>query len=170
MSPRRSTTAHRRAASARCLPWLRGALVWLIAYAVAMLVKSVLGLGPSTLAMSVWWITVQLGLALAVGCLYRYQSRAWRWGAVAALLTASALLTLAAPEGLLLPGLQALGLAGFSLVLYDLGRLSGRRLQTPGGLIFLAVIAGYVLHTPLTAFIGLALLAVGATLALRQLL
>ncbi len=170
MSPRRSTAARGRATSARCLPWLRGALVWTIAYAVAMLVKSVLGLGPSPLAMSVWWVTVQLGLALAVGCLYRYQQRAWRWGAVAALLAASALLTLAAPEGLLLPGLQALGLAGFSLVLYDLGRLSGRNLQMPGGLIFLAVIAGYVLHTPLTEFIGLALLAVGATLALRQLL
>ncbi len=154
----------------RCLPWLRGALLWATAYAVVMMGSVALELALSPWLLAVWWATVQIGLAVAVGCLYRGQPRAWRWGAVAALLLTGGLLTLAAPEGLLLPALQALGLAGFSLVLYDLGRLSGRPLQAPGGVLFLSVIASYVLHTPLTAFIGLALLALGAMLALRQLL
>jgi len=157
-------------ASFRCLPWLRAALGWAIAYAVVMMARVVWGVGPGEIALAVWWASVQVGLGLAVGCLYRYQSTAWRWGAVAALLVAAGLLTLAAPPGILLPALQALGLTGFSLVLYDLGKLTGRNLQAPGGVLFLAVVASYLLNTPLTAFIGLALLALGATLALRQLL
>jgi hypothetical protein len=167
--PLSSPYVSRRPASFRCLPWLRAALGWAVAYAVVMMARVVWGVGPGELVLALWWASVQLGWALAVGCLYRYQPAAWRWGAVAALLLASGLLTLAAPPGILLPALQALGLTGFSLVLYDLGKLTGRNLQAPGGVLFLAVIASYLLNTALTAFIGLALLALGATLALRQL-
>ncbi|NPA31065.1 MAG: hypothetical protein GXO37_03595 [Chloroflexi bacterium] len=160
----------RRPASFRCLPWLRAALLWTLAYAVIMMLRAVWGGGSAGPLLVLWWASAQIGLGLAVGCLYRYQPGAWRWGAVAALLVAAGLLTLAAPPGILLPALQALGLTGFSLVLYDLGKLTGRNLQAPGGVIFLAVVASYLLNTQLTAFIGLALLALGTTLALRQLL
>ena len=157
-------------ASFRCQFGLRVALGWTIAYAVVMMAQVVWGVGPGAILLAAWWASVQIGLGLAAGCLYRHQPAAWRWGAVAALLLTSGLLTLVAPPGILLPALQALGLAGFSLVLYDLGKLTGRNLQAPGGVIFLAVVASYVLNTQLTAFIGLALLALGAGLALRQLL
>jgi len=169
-APSSSLRSHRRPASFRCLPWLRIALVWTLAYAVAMMARVMWSDFTGGVGWVLWWATVQIGLGLAVGCLYRYQPTAWRWGAVAALLVAAGLLTLAAPPGILLPALQALGLTGFSLVLYDLGKLTGRNLQAPGGVIFLAVVASYLLNTQLTAFIGLALLALGTTLALRQLL
>ncbi len=168
---RASRTSRRRPASFRCLPGLRAALGLTIAYAVGMMAQQMLALPVSPALFTWWWAFVLAGLGMALTCLYRYQPKAWRWGAVAALLLGTAMLTVLSPTlSGTLAALQALGLGGFSLVLYDLGRLSGRNLQTPGGLIFLGVVAAYVLHTPLTDFIGLALLALGSTLALRQLL
>jgi len=63
--------------------------------------------------------------------------------------------------------LQALGLAGLSLVFYDLENVFGVPLMLPGGLLFLAVVAT-VLNTPLMGFVGLALLTLSSMLALGR--
>jgi hypothetical protein len=102
-----------------------------------------------------------------VFCLYRRQ-RAARWGAVAAVLAMSAVFTFVPPSPFLGAAFQALALAGFSLVLYDLQKVLGVPMMLPGGLIFLSVIAS-LLNSPLMAFAGLALLALGSALALTRL-
>jgi len=113
------------------------------------------------------WAAAQAVLGYAVLCLYRHQKAA-RWGAVGVLLLVSAFFSVVPPSTFLSHALQALALTGFSLVLYDLEKFAGVPLRLSGGLIFLGVI-GSILSSPLMAFIGLALMALGAGLALTRL-
>jgi len=113
------------------------------------------------------WAAAQAVLGYAVLCLYRHQKAA-RWGAVGVLLLVSAFFSVVPPSTFLSQAIQALALTGFSLVLYDLEKFAGVPLRLSGGLIFLGVI-GSILSSSLMAFIGLALLAIGAGLALVRL-
>lgn len=117
-------------------------------------------------AWSVWlWGLVLLGLGIGTLCLYHRQQRALRWGAVGVVLLLASGLTVFPLTDFIAHALQALGLAGLSLVFYDLEKVFGVPLMLPGGLLFLAVVAT-VLNTPLMGFVGLALLALSSVLAL----
>ena len=141
-------------------------LALMVAYAVLLLGLLVWGNGRvPQWTVGLWGITL-VGLGVGVLCLYRHQHAA-RWGAVGVVLILAGVLTVFPLTDFLGYALQALGLAGLSLVFYDLEKVYGVPLQLPGGLLFLAVVAT-VLHTPLMSFIGLALLALGAALALGR--
>ncbi len=149
-----------------CRGSLALAFLMMVAYAVIMMgivVWQWEGLAKGTVVL---WGVAQMVMGAAVICLYRHQ-RAARWGAVGALLILSGVLTLFPTSAFLSQALQALAVAGFSLVLYDLQKYVGVPLMLPGGLIFLAVIA-QIVSSPLMAFIGLALLALGAGLGLAR--
>ncbi len=157
----------RRPRLAVCRGGLAAGLVLAVMYAVLMMSITVWGwrgLGQGALVV---WGVAQAVLAYGVFCLYRRQ-RAARWGAVAAVLAMSAVFTFVPPSPFLGAAFQALALAGFSLVLYDLQKVLGVPLMLPGGLIFLSVIAS-LLNSPLMAFVGLAFLALGSALALTRL-
>ncbi len=146
------------------------ALFMLMLYGFGMVVSIALNWGAQATAWLVLlWSLTQLAMGFAVFCLYRHQ-RLTRWAAVAVLLVASSLLTTYPNVGtsLLRTAVEALGVVGFSLVLYDVGKILRQPMGTASGLIFLAVI-GTLLQTPLTAFAGLVLLVLGAYLAARQL-
>ncbi|NPA27386.1 MAG: hypothetical protein GXO36_07305 [Chloroflexi bacterium] len=117
--------------------------------------------------MLVWSLTL-LAMGFAVFCLYRHQ-RVVRWAVVAVLLVLASLLT---SYPVLSPfwiyTLQALGVVGFSLVMYDVGKLLRQPLGTGSGLIFLAIIST-ILNSPLAAFIGMVLMILGAYLLLQRL-
>lgn len=113
-----------------------------------------------------FWGLALVGLGIGTLCLYRQQPVA-RWGAVGVVLVLAGVLTAFPLTPFLAHALQALGLAGLSLVFYDLEKGFGVPLMLPGGLLFLAVVAT-VLNTPLMGFVGLALLAVSGTLALGR--
>jgi len=118
-------------------------------------------------AWSVWlWGLVLLGLGIGALCLYR-QQRVPRWGAVGMVLLLASGLTVFPLTDFLAYALQALGLAGLSLIFYDLEKVFGVPLMLPGGLLFLAVVAT-VLNTPLMSFVGLVLLALSSMLALGR--
>jgi len=149
-----------------CRGSLSLAFLMMVAYAVIMMGIAVWqweGLAKGTVVL--WGIT-QMVMGYAVICLYRHQ-RAARWGAVGALLILSGVLTMFPTSDFLSQALQALAVAGFSLVLYDLQKYIGVPLMLPGGLIFLAVIA-QIVSSPLMAFFGLAFLAMGAGLGLAR--
>ncbi len=116
---------------------------------------------------SVWlWGLVLLSLGIGTLCLYR-QQHVLRWGAVGMVLLLASGLTVFPLTDFLAHALQALGLAGLSLVFYDLENVFGVPLMLPGGLLFLAVVAT-VLNTPLMGFVGLALLTLSSMLALGR--
>ena len=172
MSRRRKHAKNRKGPAhlAVCRGALRTALGGLAGYALLLLVAVVGGLSE-TLAQGPW-LTLLWGAVLALAgyatlCLYGHQ-RVARWGAVGAILLVAGVVTWFPPTEFISMTLQALGLAGFSLVLFDLGRVLDRPVEVPGGLIFLAVV-GVVLNTPITVLAGLALLAAGALLAWRRL-
>ncbi len=173
MSRQKKRTKKQRKGPARlavCRGALRIALGGLVGYALLLLVAVVGGLAEA-LAQGPW-LTVLWGAVLALAgyatlCLYGHQRMA-RWGAVGAILLVAGVVTWFPPTEFISMTLQALGLAGFSLVLFDLGRILNRPLEVPGGLIFLAVI-GVVLNLPITILAGLALLAAGAMLAWQRL-
>ena len=163
---RRKASVARRPRLAACRGGLAAGLVLAVVYAVLMMSMTVWGWSLGRGALVVWG-TAQAVLAYGVFCLYRRQ-RAARWGAVAAVLAMSAVFTFVPPSAFLGAAFQALALAGFSLVLYDLQKVLGVPMMLPGGLIFLSVIAS-LLNSPLMAFVGLAFLALGSALALTRL-
>lgn len=114
----------------------------------------------------IFWGLTLVGLGIGTLCLYRQQHAA-RWGAVGVVLILAGVLTVLPLTTFLALALQALGLAGLSLVFYDLEKVFGIPLMLPGGLLFLAMVAT-MLNTPLMSFAGLALLAVSGTLALGR--
>ncbi len=140
-----------------------GLMVAYAVLAIGFLVWSANGLPQWTVGL--WGLTL-LGLGAGTLCLYRHQHAA-RWGAVGVVLILAGAVSIFPITTFIGYTLQALGLAGLSLVFYDLEKVYGVPLQLPGGLIFLAVVAT-VLHTPLMSFVGLALLALGGTLALGR--
>jgi len=150
-----------------CRAPLAVGLVLAVAYAVVMMGMTALNWRLPTWAVAGVWALAQVAWGVGVLCLYRRQ-RAARWGAVGVVLLLSAWMSLAPTSAFLAQALQALAITGFSLVLYDVDKLTGVPLRLPGGLIFLAVI-GSLLSSPLMAFIGLAFLALGSALALMRL-
>ncbi len=161
---KRSTAHPPRLASCRAALGLPLALM--VGYAALMigfLVWSDTGIPGWTVGL---WGLVLVGLGIGTLCLYRQQHAA-RWGAVGVVLLLSGVLTVFPLTDFLSYALQALGLAGLSLIFYDLEKVFGVPLMLPGGLLFLAVVAT-VLHTPLMSFVGLALLAISGTLALGR--
>ena len=150
-----------------CRTPLAVGLVLAVIYAVVMMGMTALNWSVPAWAVAGAWALAQAVLGVGVLCLYR-QQRAARWGAVGAVLLLSAWMSLSPTSAFLAQALQALALTGFSLVLYDVDKLTGVPLRLPGGLIFLAVI-GSLLGSPLMAFVGLAFLALGSALTLMRL-
>ncbi len=159
----KTTSALRATRCHRVLVVFLGAMVVYAALAMGFLAWSPAGLPQWTVGL--WGLTL-IGLGGGVLCLYRHW-RVARWGAVGALLLMSGILTVFPLTDFLNYALQALGLAGLSLVFYDLEKGLGAPLALPGGLIFLAVVAS-ILHTPIMVFAGLALLALGGVLAIGR--
>jgi len=147
-----------------CQRPLQSGLLLAVLYAVVMMGMSALGWQLAAWVPPAGWALAQAALGVGVLCLYRLQ-KVSRWGAVGAVLLLSAALTLAPSSVFLSQAVQALALTGFSLVLYDVDKLTGAPLRLPGGLIFLAVV-GTLLNSPLMAFAGLALLALGSAIAM----
>ncbi len=166
----KKTTRSRIGAQAHlsvCRASLTVGLMLLALAAMAFIGMTVWGWEGITKGIVLLWAAAQAALGYAVLCLYRHQKAA-RWGAVGVLLLVSAFFSVAPPSAFLSQAIQALALTGFSLVLYDIEKVAGVRLRLAGGLIFLGVI-GSILSSPLMAFVGLALMALGAGLALIRL-
>ncbi len=167
MTKKKKNRGQMRPRVGSCRAPLAVGLVLAVIYAVVMMGMTALNWSVPTWAVAGVWALAQAVLGVGVLCLYRRQ-RAARWGAVGAVLLLSAWMSLSPTSAFLAQALQALALTGFSLVLYDVDKLTGVPLRLPGGLIFLAVI-GSLLGSPLMAFVGLAFLALGSALALTRL-
>ncbi len=140
-------------------------LTLMAVYAAAMMLSAVLGWQPGLWATGLW-AGSQVLMGVGLFCLYRHQAVA-RWAAVGVVLVLAGVMSLVPMTPFLTYALQALGLAGLSLVFYDLEKHAGIPLMLPGGLLFLAVMAS-ILATPLTALFGLGLLLAASLLALAR--
>ncbi len=163
----------------RCVRWLVLSL-WLgLAYALILVFLISLNLAAPELHIPasiqslnlMLWAIAKIGFAFSLVCLYQATGYT-KWAIAAMLLAASAVLpyVLTNHESqVFVLGIEALAVTGLSLSLFDLGRATQRDLGTSAGLVFLGVIL-QILQSPIMAYVGIILLAIGFYLSLKQLL
>ncbi len=134
------------------------------------LLGSYIGFETVPLPVAWWyWGIIKLILAYGVVCLYQI-NHMFKYALVAILLFVSGIFSFYPPHPALVVGVEALAVTGFSLTLFDIGRMRPEtNLQLAGGLIFLGVILS-MLPAGALEFAGVAALLFGFVLAATRLM
>ncbi len=152
----------------RCIRRMAFALAAGMAYPAALALAAFTPIDIPYGVAAIYWGLVKLALVYPIMCLYQAQKKG-KIAFVGILMLTSGLFSFLPPEPFLVYATEALAITGLSLILFDFGKsFPASRMEVPGGLIFLGVIAS-ILTTETTALVGLLLLLVGLGMASRRL-